>query len=302
MKETISYLSYKTVELDNGTYNGLDLNFRVKLSRTIAEMNALPQFLALSPDALDKIAVTVSLVGQTAQPIKIYNDLSLSQIIAQKTNKSDDYLSSIVGHKLMKTNESSFVDVPVRLPISTIGLTSTQKLKVEIKFNGFGFDERDANDNMDLDKSYIEVTPSHTLDIQGDVEIIERIQISDDKKKAYDLLQSVSKIAITQGGEAPFDFTEAMIQSDLFNEDVSLANAITNTLSNYSDNPTKDYLVLVSAQKMPLNNVKVDFERRNQADSPMEFLVTYTRNFALVNNQNKIQRIVSRNERVKRLS
>ncbi|HIC30966.1 MAG TPA: hypothetical protein EYO76_03525 [Flavobacteriaceae bacterium] len=302
MKENISYQSYKTVDLKNGTYNGLDLNFKIKLNRDIAEMNALPLVLPLTESALSKIQVTATLVGQTAHPTKIYNDLSLLDIINQKTSNAIDYKSSIVGHKLMITNEESFVDVPVRLPFSPLQLNGKQMLQVEIKFNGFEFKTKDANDNIDLDKSFIEVTPSHTLSLQSDIEFIEKIQISDDKKKTYDFLQSVSKLAVIQSGDKPFDFDEARCQSDIFNEDVNLANAITNTQTNFAPNPTKDYLVLVSANTIPLNNLKVDLERRNQQDTPMEFLVSYLRKPSLVNNTNQTQRIVSRNERLKRLS
>ncbi|UAB75150.1 hypothetical protein [Mesoflavibacter sp. SCSIO 43206] len=302
MRETINFSAYKTVELKNGSFNGLDLNFKIKLNRTTAEMDALPQFLALSEDALSKISVTATLIGQTTKQIKIYNDLTLAQIIDQKTNSAKDYKTAIVGHKLMITNEKSFVDVPVRLPISTLNLSGNHLLKVEIKFNGFGFEERDANDNMDLDKSFIEVTPSHTLAVQHEVEIIDKIQVQDDRKKTYNFLQSASKIALTQAGDQPFDFVEGRVESDVFNEDVSLANAITNTQSNYSDNPTKSYLVLVNASQIPLNNAQIDLERRNQADSPMELLVTYNRVMTLVNNANKVQTIARRNQRVKALS
>jgi len=301
MKETISYLAYKTVELKNGTFNGLDLNFKVKLNLTIAEMNDFKDVLPLTQSALSKISVTATLYGQTAQPVKIYNDLSLLEIINQKTSNAVDYKSSIVGHKLMITNEESFFDVPVRLPFSTLQLNGAQVLKVEIKFNGFEF-EGVPVDILDLDKSFIEVTPSHTISLQTDIELIEKIQISDDKKKTYDFLQSVSKLAVTQSGVAPFDFDEARIQSDIFNEDVNLANAITNTQTNFAPNPTKDYLVLVSAPTIPLNNLKVDLERRNQQETPMEFLVTYLRNSSFVNNTNQAQRIASRNQRLKKLS
>lgn len=301
MKEVINFQSYKTVELKNGTYNGLDLNFKIKLNRTVAEMNALPTVLPLTTEALKKIQVTATLHGQTVKPLKIYNDLTLLEVINQKTSAAVDYKDSILGHKHMITNEESFVDVPVRLPFSTLQLNSNQLLKVEIKFNGFEFLTADAQNNLDLDKSFIEVTPSHSLSIQKDIEIIERVQISDDKKKTYDFLQSVSKLAITQEGNAPFDFDEARFQSDIFNDDMSLANAITNSQTNYSDYPTKDYLVLLSSNLIPLNNLSVDFERRNQAGTTMNFLVSYLRT-PMVLNKNQAQRIASRNQRIKQIS
>lgn len=272
MKQTISLKQQKTITVENENFASVDLGFSIPF--TYDEIEGAPDYKAqFDANTLDMIYVTATLKGQTEQPIRIYDNISLADIHKEHFKAVEGWNELYMLVQSGEASKPNTYEGSLPIPFSVINLNGAESLDLDIRISDV---ELSTEGEFEIDKTAVavEVSTKEAVALQNAITTLERVAIDDEYKKKYPLEGAITSVAWCQNSKKNFDFIEASVNSDLLNTEIDSITVMSNGVK--KDNVfTVEYVPLLSITA-PIKNLILEIKRLKIADSEAYLLVRRT--------------------------
>ncbi|WP_228851548.1 hypothetical protein [Aegicerativicinus sediminis] len=271
MKQTLAYKQQKTISVTEESISAIQLLLKLASSDTQVNFDAASQTSGVGEDTFDNIFITATLKGQSKEPIRIYDGLSMADIIRIQTKDDWTKDNGWNAFKSQDVTEPLTWIAPLELPMPVLNLKKGEVLELDIRFQGASIGH-----SIDLNSSSMVVSTRKAVAKQNGITVIERIAMDDEYKKKYNIAGNVVSAIYVQpnwdGTDSKlFDLVDCQLQSDLLQADINVMEAATIGKNAYNNVPSGKFLPLFESTTA-LKDVVMEI-RRNKANGVIAYIL-----------------------------